>query len=354
MNSFSRNYFFVIALMLISIQVTAQPEKVRVGMTQSEFLQVCPNAQRDWDLETEYIKVDTVLDGVNGEMRWSYYNDTIRSVWFRSVITQGPSSIYPKADSAAVHSMRVVAENWEKEIQTGSGKPELKSNALAKVSASNNLAYSAVWKYPGGRTMQIVLRTEYRDNISNAPMSNSNEKSPESWPYSLELETDAITKFNSEKYGVGLSVTQFAVKYRGPGSQIDFSPMPAYTFRDTAVCENAEWGFDFDDGEMFTYGYGADCGTAYGAKSDKEAYGRTKAKAEQLVRDMNMLYGFPDSISNVITPNYEERNSNVLYNKTWLYARWSTEAGDVILIFEEYGGGKSPDVTFSIDLDWDI
>lgn len=347
-----RSNFLVVALLLLPFLSAAQPEKVRVGTTQEEFLRMCPDAERDWEMEATEISESVLIGKIAGRDRWTYYNDTIQRYWFKSEPVYGPSKEFPKPDSTQIHNMKVELDKVRAEFEAALGSPRfIRNYPLNTVGPETKQnCYLAVWVYPGNRVVSLMIRNDDTPkSLYNAP---ANSKDKTSGIYTMEILIDSREKFVKEKYGVGLSLREFQAKFPRLSKQITFESLPTYVIPDTAVCDNAEWGFEFEDGEMYNYIYVADYGTSYGAASDEAAYDKLKQKSEQLVRDMNMLYGFPDSISNVIKPAYVIHDRKVSYDYVWFYARWETEVGPIELVFSEMGGGKNPAAVFSITLEW--
>lgn len=348
--------FLFLLLVAIPVIASAQPEKVRAGMTHQEFLETWPDAQRDWEMEALVLEMDTVYGTVSpiaGKMFWKYYNDTIQGYRFRSVFAFGPCARYPLLDSQAVTGWKKQLESTRLTFESELGKPAVYENVpiIGVSEKTDHHCYLAVWVLADGKSVTLSIRND--DAVPNRRDKLAVSANQKTSVYVAEIKIDSRVNYCSSMYGVGLSVKRFGEQFPRYASKLEYDEnMPSYLFVDSAVCENACWSFDFDGDEMYGYTYDAEYGVYYGAVSDAAAYEVLNRKAEQLLASLTALYGAPDSLRNGLPMKYSQPTRGVEYERYWLYAKWERDDGPIVLVFKDTGDGIDPYADFTLYVDW--
>ena len=334
----------------------AQLDRVRINMTESEFIKAFPEAHRDYESEAYWVTDFDTIEGATGNSLWRVLNDTIREYSFRSLKVDGPSYRYTTVDSSRVHNLRMSAMKLEGDLEKMLGKPTTfrykgllerprqieGSRSPGMETAEQNEILFAQWIFDDGKVIMLNVSTDLSPgNRINAPVSVQTQKSES---YELDI---TITR-PLPAFGVGYSTTRFESLH--PGILGEPVTDHFYRFTDTLSAPDGQWTFRFRDQKISQMDFTAYNGTAYGDRIDAISYSIDKYRAEKLLQEGISSFGQPDSISNRITQKYEPSDLSIVYRKIYLDVNWVTANGPVHLLFEEWGGGKKPGVAFSIQI----
>jgi hypothetical protein len=329
--------------------LSAQLDRLNPNLTEQEFLKAFPEAMRDFDEEAYWTGGADTINGIEGSALWLLYNDTVDTYRFLSMKVEGPSKDYPKFDSTAVHNMKVCLDKVRSSLEAEFGKPDTYRNiSLQNVGNPGvNRAYSVVWTFPGSNNyIQLSVSTDLSSgNYINAPGKYT---VAESQSYEMRIEITHRSDYTMLWYDIGKSSERFFTIYKNFRAPLLRDRI--YTMSDSTVSSNAVWTVKFSSSQLVSFSYTATTGTAHRAKTDAEAYIKLRDKAAQLLKEGEKAYGKTDSVSNLMTPKYAARDHRMLYHATHLYAAWKSPQGKTKIIFEEHGGGKSPDVTFNLQV----
>lgn len=341
-----------IALSLLPVTMYAQLDRIRPNMTETEFVTAFPQAQRNFAEEAYWTGGADTVNDIEGSSLWLMFNDTVDAYRFLSVKVQGPSKDYPNVDSASVHKMKLCLDKVRAALEAEFGKPETFRNIPLQYVGTQgiNRAYSVVWTFPGKDDyIQISISTDLSSgNNINAP---GKFNVVESQSYEMRIEVAHRSDYTMLWYELGKSSDRFFTIYKN--FRVPLIRDRVYTMKDTATSSNAGWIVKFTSNQLVSFSYSATTGTGYKSKSDAEAYSKLKEKGVQLLKEAEKGYGQTDSLSNLTTPKYKPHNRQLVYQVTHLYARWITPEGKIKLNFEEHGGGKNPDVTFEVRVEFE-
>lgn len=334
--------------------LSAQLDRVRTNMTEQEFITSFPEASRDLDREAVWVGGDDTVQGIAGNSLWRIYNDTVVAYRFNSVKVFGPSYNYPKADSTAVHKMKLSADAIRQELEKKFGKPTTFLNAdLTKPGEKPEpRAYLALWVFNDNTYIKLSISTDLSaGNYINAPGKFT---VVEAQSYEMWFEVTHRDPYTTEKYDVGLNDVAFFKNHPVYVGQVKMKRDHVYVIEDTLTSENAHWQFTFNSGMLISFYYRAYTGTGYLAKNDDAAYDVTKAKAEVLLKQGNKSFGKPETINDSMSISYDQPLSHNRYRKNYLSVMWNTCGGHVFLNFDVSGGGKNPDTTFKLEVFYEV
>lgn len=347
----------------IPLLCSAQLDRIRVNMTEAEFIQSFPEAQRDLESEAYWTNHWDAIEGSSGNSLWRIMNDTVSEYSFRSLKMDGPSYRFTTVDSAKVHQLRVSAMKLEAGLEAKLGKPSvLRSKDLlsrpvnphdnhdpAIQTAEFNEIYFAQWLFDDGRAIVIRVSTQLSTgNMINAPAFPDTKKS-ESYEFDVTVTRRVPEGF--WHFETGQSARTLFSKF--PNAQPRYAEVPhIYVMDDKAVASYAGWRFVFEKAQLREMTYTC-TDPQRGEKNETDIiYNADKFRAEQLLAEGNKAFGNATLIKNEIKSVYEPSESAVSYRNTYLHAEWKTETGPVILMFEEIGGGKNGPPRFSVTLNY--
>lgn len=330
----------------------AQLDRIRTNMTEQEFIKSIPEAKRDYDAEAYWVSMPDTFE-VPGNSLWRIYRDTAAYYRFNSVSIHGPSSQYPEADSGAVHELRVFLEGYYKELEYVFGKPTRIVNIPFDSVGRNfqSAAYLVQWNFGIDDYVRISLSTDLSTgNFINAPGKFT---VIEAASYELRIDITHRSDLMNEIFDLGESSDVFFRINPIIKQPIGAGNKHQYQVLDSLTASNAYWQFTFIEGKMHSFHYRVYAGTGYGSQSDALAYEKLKIRSESLLKEGTASFGKPDSVSNNMTVNHKSHGLNLVYQVIYLHCDWVTPAGKVVMDFMEMGGGKNPDIVFTVRVDFE-
>lgn len=328
----------------------AQLDRIRPDMAEKDFEKALPEAHRDYNAEAHWVSRPDSVKEIAGNTLWRIYRDTITNYKFISVKARGPSKQYPIADSTEVHRMKAVLDMVRVDLEKQFGNARQHYNIPLRSVGNNGLsiAYAARWMFADGTFINLSISTDFSTgNYINAP---GKFVVPESEDYEMRIEITHRTSWTRLKYQLGVTSTEFFMKFPSITGDAKAMREHHYVLSDTATSNNAGWKFIFYGDTLAQMSYHAYYGTSYGAKSDADAYLRLKEKTNSIHKDGVRAFGKADSLSDQLMQQYVMPTLQNAYSQYHFYADWTEPGGLVILNFMEIGGGKNPDITFIINL----
>lgn len=342
----------------------AQLDRIRMNMTEAEFMTAFPEATRDFESEAYWTNNWDAVEGSSGNSLWRIVNDTVTEYSFRSLKMDGPSWRFTTVDSAKVHQLRVSAMQLEAGLEKMLGKPAvLRGKGLLSrpleprdnhdphmQTADVNEIYFAQWMFDDGKVIVIRVSADLSTgNRINAAVNSDGQRS-ESYEFDVAVNTrrasDGVWHFE-----VGHSARALFSEY--PNAQPRYAHVPhMYTMPDKEVAAYATWRFIFIENRLSEMYYS--CVSGLG-KDDLPAdliYNADRFRAQQLMNEGNKAFGNATVKKDEMPEVYEPSPSQVSYRKTYLQSEWKTESGPVQLLFEEMGGGKNGPARFSLTLNF--
>jgi len=337
-----------LCLLFIPALANAQLDRVKTDMTEQEFMKAVPEAKRDYDAESAWVKDSADAVGVHGGVQWRFYRDTIVAYHFTSQPASGPSEKFPGVDSSGVHHMKASADAIRKGFEITHGKPEKLWNvALTDPNPMDNaVVYLAQWNDNDNRIIRITIIARGADNNSiNAPVISSVPRLP---TYEMNIVVTMPAQDTYLRYGIGQSAATFFLSNSHLLDQAKFRNNRIYTISDTSISSNAHWKFIFVKDQLATMEYSAYLGTEYGKKKDDEAFTAARIITNDIFSQAKKTFGKNDTLSNRMPDKYKDHARAVEYNEIWFYGGWLPKNGYAVLQFLEIGGGKNPATTFAI------
>lgn len=341
--------FFTFCVVIPSL-LSAQLDRIKPGMTESVFIQKVVGAERDYEKESYWIVANDTLGEFLGESKWRTRRDSISEYHFRSELICGPSANYPGVDSFDVHLMKLELNKLKSVFENNLGKPILGFDTpLNEFGAADQdvFCYVVVWLMPKGKKVRLTLR---RDVPIVAPNGMVDDRTPNCELYYIEISVESAQESLRQTYGIGMSNAEFIKAFPWYGAFLNVKDLHFYSLPDSATCRNAGWSFTFAEEKLVAFSYNAYYGTAYGSKSDEEAYFKLKNPTERIVREGNAAFGLPDTMSNALVNIYQVRDFQWTFTINHLYCEWKTKSGRIYMEFVETGGGKNPATTFEVSV----
>lgn len=176
---------------------------------------------------------------------------------------------------------------------------------------------------------------------------------PEAQFYTLEISISHQSAFSSDVFQMGPNTSRLLSEH--PNLKDQLKPQKhVYMIQDTLRQDYDEWRFEFAGGKLAVFSYDLYLGEQYGGMPSEEAYKSTSRKAEQLLAQGNASFGKTDSLSNLISKEYNLPNMRAHHHIHHLYSRWLTTQGNVMLYFDEVGGGKEPGTFFHVAVQYGV
>lgn len=342
----------LLLLVLMPCIAFAQLDRVRIDMSEQEFIKAFPEATRDYEAESFWMNAWDTIEGTSGNSMWRILVDTVTQYNFRSLRMDGPSYRFPKVDSTRVLKMIASARKLTSKLEPYCGKPWLLTDkpivgpALAQplenpgqiASVVKNEVYYARWTFADGTQISISVSADLGGgNQINAPAVQQ-EKTAESYEFAV-----IITHSSKElpwKFQVGRNVSEMKQRYPRIQTGVGNSFTHTYKFSDKELSGKAAWQFVFEKGKLTNMQYYTANGLYYGDMSTEGSYSQCKYRAEKLLSEGQVAFGKPDSTYNAIVPEYNSFEMETKYQYPYLYAEWRLPGGTVYLIFDELGGSK--------------
>lgn len=339
---------FLLFFLFLPVCTFAQLDRVKMDMTELEFINAVPEATRDYDAESAWVKDSATSVGIRGGVQWRFYRDTVVAYHFTSKSASGPSENFPFVDSSKVHRMKESANAISKRFEIEHGKPDqLRNVALTSPNPMNNaVVYIAEWRKPDNTIIRITVVAQLGpENRINAPVVSS---VPSFQNYEMNI---VVTMRGQDTYlreGIGQTTAIFFLSNPHLLEQAKFRSNHIYTISDSAISANAHWKFIFVKDELVMMEYGAHLGTEYGKKNDDEAYAVARKQTTDIFSQGKKTYGKNDTLANRMPDKYREHSRTVAYSEIWFYGDWLPRGGYAVLQLMEIGGGKNPATTFAI------
>jgi hypothetical protein len=339
-----RNVFTL--LCLIPLVAHAQLDRIRVNMTEQEFVKAVPEAKRDLEAESGWIEDSGSVASMNGWIHWRIFNDSIDAFYFASETVEGPSEQFPSVDSTAVHDLKVNADRVRLSLELTHGKPRVFYNECMSCATmmDNPYVYFAEWILPGNGSIVLLVTIEqhFGDRVDSAfaPMRKA-----ETYKFFMHITASSLGL--KSKYDVGRPVTEFLQLHPEYETSVLFVRFHTYNMKDTAARGNSGWKFIFFDGVLTYFEYNGWFGSNYG-DNDVAAFDAAKKKATQLLADAKGANGKPGSVVSNVPKEYTVHLDYLEYRNQYIKAEWKSKNGPTSLEFEEYGGGKHVGTTFHI------
>ncbi len=341
-----------IVLFLLPGTMFAQLDRVRIDMSENDFIKAFPEATRDYEAESFWMNAWDTIEGTRGNSMWRILADTVTQYNFRSLTANGPSYRFPKVDSARVLKMIVSARKLTMQLDAYYGIPQviidkpLVGTAPAQAlenpgqiaAVVKNEVYFAKWNFADGTQISITVSADLGGgNQINAPAVQQ-EKTEET--YELVVIVTHSSKELPWSFEVGRSATEMTKRYPRIQAGVGNSFSHTYKFPDKELSGKASWQFVFQKEKLTSMQYYTANGLYYGDMSTEGSYSQCKYRAEKLLAEGQTAFGKPDSVYNSIVPEYTSFEMETKYQYPYLYAEWDFPNGKVYLIFDELGGSK--------------
>jgi hypothetical protein len=355
------NRFLFLFLFLPAV-IHAQLDRFSPTMSETEFQKRYPEAKRDYEAESYWLNTWDTISGSTGTSRWKIVNDSVCEYSFTSLKAEGPSSNYPDFDSTRVQRMLVSAQKLTKDLETIIGKATvihrkwIIENTRAKPDSSTHGVtdhpyyglYFAQWKMKDSSVITVRVAHELiNGNRVNAPGKESLKLTN-----SYYLEINVTSSAANSKFPFCIDQSRADLLHRKPRIQTTNANegWHQYSIIDNEISAkySASWKFIFRSGVLIEMNYMSVNGRMYGDESEFIAYNSSKYRAEKLLAEGYKSLGNPDSVTNRIVPEFEQRDFSVSYKYIYLETAWNTPQGWVYLFFDELGGGKHENTRFSV------
>ena len=336
-----KKIFFVLVF-LLPFALNAQLDKLRSGQSLEEFHKKFPTAVPDLSAMTSNIyRTDTML-GIIGESRYVAVKDSVKRYGFRSVIFQGPSVDFPKADSAEYLRLVRAAEELTGHYSDIFGAPTEQYKVNPRVILSGKAStYYASWKKPDAEISVIVRPVIEIENMMNAPVTEVRDKKKKSASYVMEISAEGKwTKLRID-FEIGITKNQFRALMPSLASQVKDFP-DCWMMKDTLGGRDAEWHFWFIDNVLAGFTFDSYNGNSYGG-TNKTAYPILLKKAKQFVAEEQKSYGAPTLLQAPPTDNYvpvKKVPNAFFYDDIYYNAEWDMDKGKTLFIRLHENGGK--------------
>lgn len=335
-------------LLLLPCALKAQLDRIKLDMTEAEFQKAVPEALRDFDAESGWVKDSASAAGIQGGVQWRFYRDTVVAYHFTSVTATGPSEQYPGVDSSKVHRMKMSADAIRRGIETAHGTPaKLYNLPLTAPNPMNNpLVYLAEWIDEKDRMIRITIAAKsIGGNRINGPAFGS---APKLESYEMYIAVTMRSTHTYLRYSIGQSAATFFQSNSNLLDQAKFRDNHIYTISDSTVSNNAHWNFIFVKDQLAMMEYGAYISTQSDIITGNEAYSTARRQTEKILAQGKKACGKNDTVSNRMPEKYQEHSLAVAYSEIWLYCDWIPKEGYAVLQLMEIGGGKNPATVFAI------
>ncbi len=345
----------------------AQLDRVRMDMSELDFVKAFPEASREYEAESFWLNAWDTIEGTAGNSMWRILADTVTQYNFRSPKVNGPSYRFPDVDSVKVHNMRVSARQLTLKLKKYYGEPSVVQEKKIVVAASEpgtndgvvtslvstHDVYFAQWNFSDGRIISVIVSAQVPLIKSITPAHGITAGTETSEQYEF---TVTVTRSSTDlpwKFQVGRGVTEMSQRNPRLQAVVSKSLVHIYTFPDKELSGTAGWKFVFQKNTIINMQYYTANGLYYGDQSTEGSYSQCKYRAEKLIAEGQKSLGKPDSMYNVMTPEYNPFNMETKYQYPYLYAEWRQAGGTIYLIFDELGGGKEG-VRFSVRINYPV
>jgi hypothetical protein len=346
---------FLFLISLLPSVVSAQLDRFSPSMSETEFQKRYPEAKRDFESEAYWLNTWDTLSGTAGMARWKIVNDSVREYVFTSLKAEGPSRNFPDCDSTRVQKMIVSAQKLTNDLENLIGKATvLQRKSIienTRNSANENPYYGlyfAQWKMKDSSV--ITIRVAYE--LSNGNKINAPAQPALKLTNSYYFEVNVSSSAANSKYPFCILQSRGDLLHRKPRIQTGNGNDGVHQYyiddKEIAAKFPSKWKFLFKSGVLIEMNYMCVNGRSYGDESEFIAYNSSKYRAEKLLAEGIKSLGNPDSITNRIIPEYEQRDFSVSYKYIYLETAWNTPQGWVYLFFDELGGGKQEFTRFSV------
>ncbi len=325
-------------IVLLPLFLNAQLDKLQPGMPLEEFHKKFPTAVPDLNAMTSIIyRTDTML-GVIGESRYVAVKDSVKQYQFSSVVFQGPSAEFPKADSSEYWRFVRAAEELAGHYSDIFGAPAEQSKLNPR--SGNKNSFSAIWKNPDAEIKVLVHPVIEVENMINAP-ADSRDKKKKATNYVLEIFAEGKWSKLRIDFEIGITKNQFRALMPSLASQVKDFP-DCWMMGDTLGGRDSEWHFWFIDNALAGFAFDSYNGNSYGG-SNKAAYPVLLKKAKQFVAEEQRSYGEPTVLQAPPTDDYapvKKVPSTFFYDDIYYNAEWKMGKGRMLFIRLHENGGK--------------
>lgn len=333
----------LVLVLLLPFFLNAQLDRLHPGMSFEEFHKKFPTAVPDLEAMSSTIyKTDTVL-GIVGESRYVAVKDSIKRYGFRSVVVQGPSEEFPKADSADYIRLVRAAEELAGHYTDMFGVPTKQGKKLnPRISIGGDLnSFYAIWQKPDA-DIRVTVRKEIENgNMINAPAADPREKKKKGSNYVLEVFAEGKwTKLRID-FEIGITKNQFRALMPALASQVKDFP-DCWMMQDTLGGRDSEWHFWFVESKLAGFSFDSYNGNLYGS-TNKAAYAILLNKAKQLADEEQKSYGPPTVLQAPPTDAYapvKKVPTAFFFDDIYYNAEWEMSKGKMLFIRLHESGGK--------------
>ncbi len=334
----------LVLIFVLPIHLLAQLDKLSPGMNLQDFRKKFPTATPDFTSMTSNIYRQDTLLGIFGQSQYTAVQDSINQYSFRSKNYSGPSSDFPKADSAEYVLLLRAAVELTGHYSDIFGPPtEKKINPWDKPvrGLPDPNVYSATWKKPDGNVKIIVHQIFEIENNINAPANVSHEKKKKAAIYVMEIEASGKWPKMRIEFEIGITKKQFRALMPALASQVRDFP-DCWMMKDTLANRDSDWHFWFVENSLSGYSFDSYAGDAY-AGTNKSCYAVLLKKAKQLQTEEENSYGHATTLQAPSTDAYvplKKIPNAFFYDDVYYNAEWQMEKGKKLFIRLHENGGK--------------
>ncbi len=329
---------------MLPLSLLAQLDKLTPGLSLQDFRRIFPSAIPDLPAMTcNMYKNDTLL-GIPGESQYTAVKDSVNQYAFRSILFSGPSSDFPKADSAELLHLIRSAHELTGHYLDIFGSPTMEKSISPRISIKDLTdpnVYSAIWNKPDG-TIKILVHqdTEIANNI-NAEGKKVHEKKMKCAKYVLEVQASGKWSKLRIDFEIGITKDQFRVLMPIYAEQMKNFP-DCWTVKESVLAGESEWHMWFLENALAGFSYDNYCGDAYSG-TNKACYPILINKAKQFLAEGELAYGQPITLqvpaSDAYTPIKKVPNE-FFYDYVYYNAEWKMDKGKNLFIRLHENGGK--------------
>lgn len=336
---------FSLSLLLLPFSMMAQMSLLHSGMTLSEFHKSFPTAVPDLAAMTSSVYGPDTMAGQAGQREFVLAHDTVKSFHYNSNVVSGPSSDFPKADSADYSKMMTSVRDMYSHFTDMFGTPtEMRQHSpvVPKKVTSDPNVFFAHWKLPEGDVRIVVSLFDpmSETNMMNAPVTATSKKQKSAF-YVFEIYATGKDGRLRGEFEIGSTSDQFRSLIPSLAPQVKKFP-DCWMVHDTLGGADADWRFWFENNVIAGFAYDTYNGDAYG-KKNSEAYSILLAKAKAIESDAEKQFGKPTTL--VVPPNNDfvplkKVAADYFYDNVHYNAEWTLENSKTLFIRLHENGGK--------------
>ncbi len=337
---YHERYFLFLGIIFLPLFSFAQLDQIHPGMSTADYRTIFPSGKMEQAGNQEQVHAKDTVEGVSGNSTYTFFLDTVNHYKFFSHAVAGPCKKFPSADSTELSRLLDATRKLYSELVLKFGVPGEKYSSsvlFPKETPFEISVFGAKWKLQGAVIIVKVVECGDPNPFPNADMENYPKERSGSCYYELQIEALGMAKTIYPQFNMGFSKNDFRKKYPLLSDQIKDSP-EIWLAQDSAYGKNGEWRCLFLNDKLTLFSLNDYDGDNYDLPA-KDAYSKMCNRLSQLIAEAQKQFGVPDSASPTLDAHYKTQSLHNSYSIVHYRAKWKVNGTEMILQFEESGGG---------------